>query len=80
MPVIELRLTEYEAGNLAEALKACLDFESPLCALDTGDWLRQILNALPKDLGANASAEEMKNRARLWSPQIAKNIRSGTCL
>src|SRR5262245_6101279 len=64
-------LDSYELTNLHEALKAIMTNDSPLAALNTGDWVGQIRWALePIAAGhhPNASAPYMADNARKWKP------------
>jgi len=75
-----IELDNYEVANLRSALEAMgyntwsKEFHgeryvptSPLCALNTGDWLGQIYNKLP-DTGhrPNATPQELAKRANEW--------------
>lgn len=67
MKKIRLMLDEYEVANLKAALEAVKYNDSPLCVLDTGDWLRDVLNALPKtNCDPNCGSRILALRANRW--------------
>lgn len=74
-----IELDEYEIANLRAALDAtgcgtwCLSMKdppiksSPLEVLNTGDWLSQIQNKLPKvNVLPNYTSDELAESARKW--------------
>lgn len=59
-----IELSSYEVANLREAILATAG-PGPLAALDTGDWLYQILHKLPQvDYHPNQQAKDIQANAR----------------
>ncbi len=66
-PRFWLGLDEYELVNLREALRAVAGGDSPLHALNSGDWVMQILRRLDTvrpEIMPNCSAERYRELAK----------------
>ncbi len=67
MKKFSVKLDEYGVANLRSALEAVKYNDSPLCVLDTGDWLREVLDVLPKtDCDPNCGSRMLAVRANRW--------------
>ncbi len=60
-------LTDYELANLRATLDAGADSHSPLCAMNTGDWLKAIRAKLPQAASEpNITVAHLMRDAREW--------------